>query len=180
MTLTVSVVGPGGYFRRERIASMPAMRIASPERRWRATAAPLIAGWIGWVISGSLRLGVHAGPPPVVPLIPRFVVTCLAVTIGLGLAVLILRTHLTVDDEGPADHRLVRVIRVPWQLVAGFEVDRPGWLWGGFCVAVICRDGSTMDLMSTRAYSRVPSAHHLDELTRIRWSLEDAAARHDR
>jgi len=159
---------------------MPSMRIASPERRWRATVAPLIAGWIGWVISGSLRLGVHRGTPAEVPLTPRIIVTCLAVTVGIGLAVLILRTHLTVNDDGLADHRMFRVIHVPWQLVAGFEVDRPGWLWGGFCVAVVCRDQSTIDLLSTRAYSRVPSAHHLDELTRIRWSLEDAADRHAR
>jgi hypothetical protein len=156
------------------------MRIASPERRWRATVVPLVAGWIGWVISGSLRLGVHSRAPAEVPLTPRIIVTCLAVSIGIGLAVLILRTHLTVSDEGLADHRMFRVIRVPWQLIAGFEVDRPGCLWGGFCVAVACHDRSTIDLLSTRAYSRIPSAHHLDELTRIRWSLEDAAARHAR
>ena len=157
---------------------MPSMRIASPERRWRAAAAPPIAGWIGWVISGSLRLGLRPGTPPQVPLTPRVIVTCLAVAVGLGLAVLILRTHLTVSDEGLADCRMFRVVRVPWQVIAGFEVDRPSALWGGFCVAVACRDGSRIDLMSTRAYSRVPSAQHLDELTRICWSLEEAATKH--
>ena len=95
--------------------------------------------------------------------------------VGLGLAVLIMRTHLTVSDQGLADHRMFRVVRVPWQLIAGFEVNRPGALWGGFCVAAACRDGATIDLMSTRAYSRVPSARHLDELQRICWSLEEAA-----
>jgi len=51
--------------------------------------------------------------------------------VGLCVAVLIMRTHLTVNDEGLADHRMFRVVRVPWQLIAGFEVDRPGALWGG-------------------------------------------------
>ena len=65
-------------------------------------------------------------------------------------------------------------------VIAGFEVDRPGALWGGFCVVAVCRDGSTIDLMATRAYSRVPSARHLDELRRICWTLEDAATKHAR
>ncbi|HUZ54643.1 MAG TPA: hypothetical protein VMU94_19220 [Streptosporangiaceae bacterium] len=157
---------------------MPSMRIASPERRWRAAVAPLIAGWIGWILSGSVRLGLRPGTPPEVPLTPRIIASCLAVAVGLCLAALIMRSHLTVSDEGLADHRMFRVVRVPWHFVTGFEVDRPGSLWGGFCVAVVCRDGSTIDLMSTRAYSRVPSARHLDELRRICWSLEDAATKH--
>ena len=157
---------------------MTTMRVTSPERRWRAAAAPLITGWIGWLISGSLRLGLRPGPPPQVPLTPRIIVTCVAVAVGTGLAALILRTHLTVSDAGLADHRMFRVVRVPWPLVTGFKVDRPGSLWGGYCVTVVCRDGSTVDLMSTRAYSRVPSAQHLDELTRICWSLEEAASKH--
>jgi hypothetical protein len=101
---------------------MPDIRIASPERRWKATAAPLIAAWIGWVISGPLGLGSHPGTPPVLPLTPRLIVTCLALTIGIGLAVLILLTHLTVTDDGLADHRMFRVIRVPWHLVARPDV----------------------------------------------------------
>lgn len=103
--------------------------------------------------------------------------TCLAALIGLGLAVLILGTHLTVNAEGLADHRMFRVVRVPWQTITGFEVGRPRALWGGFCVIAVCQNGATIDLMSTRAYSRVPSAQHLDELTRICWSLEEAAAK---
>jgi hypothetical protein len=118
------------------------------------------------------------GTPPGVPLTPRVIVSCLAVAVGLGLAALIMRSHLSVNDEGLADHRMFRVVRVPWQLVTGFKVDRPSSLWGGFCVIVVCRDGATIDLMSTRAYSRVPSARHLDELHRICWSLEDAATKH--
>jgi hypothetical protein len=60
-------------------------------------------------------------------------------------------------------------------LAGGFEVNRPRALWGGFCVTAACRDDATIDLMFTRAYSRVPSARHLDELQRICWSLEEAA-----
>lgn len=154
---------------------MPSMRITSPERWWRAAAAPLVAGWIGWVLSGSFRLGLRASTSPELPLTARINVSCIAVGVGLGLAALIMRTHLTVSDEGLADHRMFRVVRVPWQLIAGFEVNRPRALWGGFCITAACRDGATIDLMSTRAYSRVPSARHLDELQRICWSLEEAA-----
>lgn len=103
--------------------------------------------------------------------------TCLAVAIGLGVAALIMRTHLAVSEDGLADHRMFRVVHVPWRMITGFDVGRPRALWGGICVLVMCRDGTTIDLMATRAYSRVPSAQHLDELTRIRWSLEDAAAK---
>ncbi len=99
----------------------------------------------------------------------------LAVATGLGLAVQIMRAHLTVNDEGLADHRVLRVVPVPWALVTGFKVGRPGAWWGGFCVIADCRGGATVDLMSTRAYSRLPSSRHLDELQRICWSLEEAA-----
>jgi PH (Pleckstrin Homology) domain-containing protein len=156
------------------------MLIASPERRWRAAAAPLIAGLLTWVLAGTLRLGHRPGSAPGIPLAARIIVTCLAVALGLGAAVLIMRTHLAVSDDGLADHRVFRVVRVPWPIVTGFEVARPHALWGGFCVAAICSDGTTVDLMATRAYSRVPSAHHLDELTRICWSLEEAAAKRQR
>jgi len=105
------------------------------------------------------------------------IVICGGVVIGLALAVLILRTRLVVADEGLADHRVFRVIRIPWEEVAAFDIGRPKALWGGFCVTVICRNGTTIDLMSTRAYSRVPSAGHVDELYRISWTLEEAARR---
>jgi hypothetical protein len=144
---------------------VPSMRIASPERWWRAGSAPLFAGLLGW-----------AGLPRAVAPSGRIIVTCLAVAAGLYLAARIMRTHLTVGVDGLADHRMFRVVRVPWQQISGFEVDRPRALWGGFCVTAVYRDGTTVDLMSTRAYSRVPSARHLDELHRICRSLEEAAA----
>ena len=160
----------------ERKSPVPGMRMTSPERRWRAATAPLVAGLIGWTLAGSFQPGPRPGAAPGLPLTARIIVTCLAVAVGLCLAVLIMRTHLAVNDEGLADHRMFRVVRVPWQMITRFEVGRPGGLWGGFCVAAVCRDRTTIDLMATRAYSRVPSAQHLDELTRICWSLEEAAA----
>lgn len=150
------------------------MRIASPERWWRAVLAPLIAGGAGWYLAGSFRLGLHAGTSRPLPTAARIAVTGAALAAGAILAVLTARAHLQVDEEGLADHRVFTVRRVPWQQVAGFEVGRPGALWGGFCVIADRRDGTTVDLMSTRAYSRLPSARHIDELQRICWSLEAA------
>jgi hypothetical protein len=155
---------------------VPSMRIASPEKRWRAASAPLIAAALGWLVTGSVRLGIRSGTSPGLPVTDRSIVTSAAVAIGLWLAVLILRTHLTVSDEGLADHRMFRVVWVPWQEITEFAVRRPRGLWGGYCVSTVCRDGVTIDLMSTRAYSRVPSARHVDELHRICWTLEEAAA----
>jgi hypothetical protein len=141
---------------------MPSQRFVSPERWWRAISAALIAGWLGYGLSRS-----GAG-------IAGLVLCWLVVAAGLCLAALIVRTHLTVSDEGLADHRLLKVVRVPWQWVAGFEVKRPGSVWDGYCVSVACRDGGTVDLLSTRTYSRIPSARHLDEVRRICGSLEEA------
>jgi len=157
---------------------VPELRFASPERRWRAASAPLIAALVGWLASGSIRLSRGAAPPLVLPLTGRVVFTCVAVTAGTAVAVLIMRTHLSVAPEGLADHRLFRTVCVPWPLITGFDIGRPGGPWGGMCLRAVCRDDETVDLLSTRAYSRVPSAWHLDQLERIRWSLEDAAKRY--
>jgi len=100
--------------------------------------------------------------------------------IGLWLAVLTSRTHLAVSDEGLTDYRIFRVVRVPWHLIDRFEVSHPQDLWGGYCVSAACRDGTTIDLMSTRAYSRLPSGRHVDELHRICWTLEEAGRRSQR
>jgi hypothetical protein len=101
-----------------------------------------------------------------------------AVAIGLGLAGLIVRTRLVLSNGGLADHRIFRVIETPWQEITGFEVNRPQGLWGGLCVAAVLRDGTTADLLATRAYSRIPSARHVDELYRISWTLEQAAGQY--
>jgi hypothetical protein len=155
----------------------PGTQIASPERWLRAASAPVLMAGAGWVVAASVRLGFRGGASPRLPTAGTILVTCLAAAAGLGLAVLILRTHLTVGAEGLADHRMFRVVRVPWHVIAGFEVSRPRGPWGGYCVSAVCGDGETIDLMSTRAYSRVPSARHVDELHRICWTLEEAAAR---
>lgn len=149
--------------------------IASPERRWRALSAPLIAGVIGWILATSFHLGVRPATSPGLPMAAKLILTCSAFAIGLGLAVLIMRTRLMVTSAGLADHRIVRVVRIPWEQIAGFEIGRPKALWGGYCVIAVCHDGASIDLMSTRAYSRVPSARHVDELHRISWTLEQAA-----
>jgi hypothetical protein len=154
---------------------VPSTRIASPERRWRALAALVIGALAGWVVSGSIHLGVRPAISPGLPLGARVGIIGAGAAIGVWLGILVLRTHLAVSDDGVADHRMLRVVRVPWPVIAGFEVGRPGGLWGGYCVCAVCRDGTTIDLMSTRAYSRVPSAQHLDELHRICWTLDEAA-----
>jgi hypothetical protein len=130
---------------------------------------------IGWILADGLRLGLRPGTSPGLPLAARIIVICSAAVIGLGVAVLIMRTHLEVSPDGLADHRILRVIRIPREDIAAFEIDRPKGLWGGFCVTVVLRNGATVDLMSTRAYSRIPSGRHVDELYRISWTLEQAA-----
>ena len=105
----------------------------------------------------------------------KIIVICSSAVIGLGFAALIMRTHLEVATDGLADHRIFRVIRIPWEQIAAFEIERPQGLWGGFCVTAVSANGTTTDLMATRAYSRIPSARHVDELYRISWTLEQAA-----
>jgi hypothetical protein len=153
---------------------VPSFRIASPERWAKAAAAPGIAGVAGWLVAGSVHLGLRPGTAPALPQAVRIGVTCAAVATGAWLAIRILREHLTVSDHGLLDQRILRVIQVPWDLIAQFEVGHPAGLWGGYCVSAVCRDGATIDLMSTRAYSRIPSARHLDELHRICWTLNEA------
>jgi hypothetical protein len=139
------------------------LRIVSPERRWRAAFMVVLAAWFGW------RAFHYAGPVHYLGPITG----CVLPASLLILVIPIMRTCLVVTDEGVTDRRVVRTVRVPWREIAGFRVERPGGLWGGFCVAAVCRDGAHIDLLSTRAYSRVPSARHLDELQRICWTLEE-------
>ncbi|MBO0823350.1 MAG: hypothetical protein J2P27_05765, partial [Actinobacteria bacterium] len=161
--------------RMSRLPNVPTC-LASPERRWRALSAPLIAGALGWILSTSIHLGVRPANSPGLPLAARLILICGALVFGLVLAVLIMRTRLIVSSDGLTDHRIVRVIQIPWDKIAGFEIGRPSALWGGMCVQAVCHDGATIDLMSTRAYSRIASARHVDELHRISWTLEQAAS----
>jgi hypothetical protein len=156
---------------------VPEIRIASPERWWRAATAPVIAAGAGWFAARSVRLGTRPGNAPGLPTAYAIVLTGLAVAVGLLLAVLIMRSHLSVGDDGVADYRMLRVVKVPWHEITGFEVSRPRGPWGGYCVSAVRGDGERIDLLSTRAYSRIPSARHVDELHRICWTLEEAAAR---
>jgi hypothetical protein len=144
-------------------------RIISPERRWRATSLVLLAAWVIW------RTVRYAGPPHLAGLI----VGSLVAAALLGFVVPVMRTCLIVSDEDLTDRRAVRKVRVAWRQVAGFHVARPGALWGGFCVVADCRDGTHVDFLSVRAYSRAPSSRHLDELQRICWTLEERLATRD-
>ena len=95
---------------------MPTFRFVSPERRWGAAFMVLPAAWFGW------RTFELFGP----------VAGALEAAGLLSLAVPIMRTCLIVTDEGVIDRRAVRTVRVPWQQIAEFRVQRPGGLWGGF------------------------------------------------
>jgi hypothetical protein len=117
----------------------------------------VVAAWFGW------RAYRDIGPAAGV-LIGAAVACC---------AVPIMRECLTVTDDALVDRRAVRVVKLAWDQVAGFRVARPGALWGGFCVVADRLDGTHVDLLSTRAYTRAPSAQHLDELQRLCWTLEE-------
>ncbi len=126
----------------------------------------LLAAWFAWRAfnaSGSVRDAVT-------------VVGCLVAAGLLGFVAPVMRTCLIVTDEGVVDRRAIRTVRVAWRQIAEFRVARPGGLWGGFCVVADCQDGSQIDLLSTRAYSRAPFSGHLDDLQRICWTLEDRLA----
>lgn len=143
---------------------MTSMRIVSPERSWRAGASVVAGAVAGWYVASR--------SPSATALAMGFAV----VAASVFLAGLIARSHLEVTDQGLTDRRTFRIVRLPWDDIVEFGVGRPGGPWGGFCVIAICRDRSSVDLLSTRAYSRLPSAHHLDELHRICWTLEERAA----
>ena len=127
---------------------MSALRFVSPEREWRAGLLMVPGVWLGWALYHFF--GIAAG--------------CVAGAVLLSLAVLTMRTSLTVTGEELIDHRAVRTARVPWPEIAGFRVGRPGGLWDGYCVVAARHDGTEVDLLSTRVYSRAPSARHLDDL----------------
>jgi hypothetical protein len=132
----------------------------SPERRWRAAFMVPVAAFFGWWAF------VHLGP----------VAGALVAAGLLGFVIPIMRSCLIADDDGLADRRAIRTVRVPWRQVAEFRVERPGGIWGGFCVVAVRSDGTQVDLLSTRAYSRAPSSSHLDELLRLCWTLEERLA----
>jgi hypothetical protein len=93
-----------------------------------------VAAFFGW------RAFVHLGP----------VAGALVAAGLLGFVIPIMRSCLIADDDGLADRRAIRTVRVPWRLVAEFRVERPGGIWGGFCVVAARRDGTQVDLLSTR------------------------------
>lgn len=137
------------------------MAFCSPERSWRVAACVLLATGALWQF--AVRDGSAAG----------IVLGCI---LAAGLLVAgwrVSRSRLVADTRGMTDYRLIRIVRVSWDDVAGFEVARPGGPWGGFCVRVTRRAGGTVDLLSTRGYALVPSAASYDEIHRMMWTLED-------
>jgi hypothetical protein len=140
-----------------REVQVPVLRFVSPERRWRAAFMVLPAAFFGWRV--YLHFGLFAG--------------CLVAAVIATFAVPIMGTCLIVTAEGLSERRLLRTVQVPWGRISELRVGRPGGLWGGMCVVAECSDGGQVDLLSTRAYTRVPSAHHVDELHQICWTLEE-------
>jgi hypothetical protein len=143
------------------VGALTTRRFVSPERRWRAGASVLLAGWVAW------RLLVR--PLPMAGSVAGWVIAAALVV----LAALTLRTHLVADEFGVTDHRVFRVVRVPWARIEDFVVARPGGLWGGFCVVALCPGDSKVDLLATRVYSRIPSAKHMDEAERVASCLQE-------
>ena len=139
---------------------MAAFRFVSPERNWRAGLLLVPGVWFGWAVYRFF--GIAASGVVGVAL--------------LNLALLTLRTSLTVTGDELIDRRAVRTVRVPWPRIAEFRVQRPGGLWDGFCVVAACHDGTEVDLLSTRVYSRSPSGRHLEELAQTCQALRGLLA----
>ena len=142
---------------------VPTLRFVSPERHWRAASLVLLAAFLAW------RAARYAGPDHAAVL----VVAGLAAAMLLGFVIPVMRSCLLVTEAGLTDRRAIRTVALAWPQIAGFQVTRPGGLWGGFCIVADCRDGTHVHLLSVRAYSRAPSSSHLDDLTRMCWTLED-------
>jgi hypothetical protein len=151
------------------------IRIASPERKMRVVATPLAFGIIGWALAASIHLGIRPAESPGLGLEVKVIITTAAVAIGSWLGQRILRTHLIVSDDGITDVRIFTSVNISWNEASEFDIGRPGGLHGGLCVIVTRPDGATIDLLSTRAYSIIPSARHVDELHRIVWTLQESA-----
>jgi len=60
----------------------------------------------------------------------------------LGFVIPIMRSCLIANGEELTDRRAIRTVRVPWRQIAGFRVERPGGIWGGFCVVAARTDGT--------------------------------------
>lgn len=112
-------------------------------------------------------------------------VVLLLVSLDLGSALLLLAgatvvgvawrswfTYVLASADGVCNVGLLRTQRLRWEDIVGFDVARPGALWGGFCVRALLRDDTEHDLLSLRAYSRVASLTDYGELYRQAWALE--------
>ncbi|MHB1430584.1 MAG: hypothetical protein ACYCVZ_00490 [Streptosporangiaceae bacterium] len=142
---------------------MPIIEFVSPERYWRAGSVVLVAVLLGW------RAAAYAGPDRAA----MSLLGGLIAVVTLGFVGPALRARFVATDAMLIDRRAFRTVRLAWDQVAEFEVRRPGGIWGGYCVVAECRNGRQVDFLATMAFSRAPSARHLDELHRLCWTLED-------
>jgi hypothetical protein len=118
----------------------------------------LLAAWYFAVRHGSVA-GVLVG--------------CVLAAALLAVAWRVLGARLVADSQGLTDYRAIRIVRVRWEDVAGFEVARPAGPWGGVCVRSIQRAGEPVDLLATRGYSLLPSRSSYDEVHRMMWTLTE-------
>jgi hypothetical protein len=105
-------VCPGGIRIMISGATCAPTSIASPERRWRAAAAPLIAGVVGWVVAESVRLGARPGTSPELTPTAIFIVICGAVVPCGGAAGLGGRQHSRVARRSRRPEAYISIISI--------------------------------------------------------------------
>ena len=154
------------------------LSLASPERGYR------VAFWLALAVLfgvGAAWPGAALWPLPILRAVYPGVRVLLAVVALLALVTgrLSWRAWVIADSEGVLDVGPLRRRRLAWPAISGFDVDRPGGLWGGYCVRALREDGGHVDLLGLRAYVRVPSVRHFDELHRLAWLLDGVRAAQD-
>lgn len=132
-------------------------------------------GRLRGAVLGCLGLGLLIGA---VSSSPGSALLQVVVAVGcFVVAARMWRTRVVADDTGVTDVRLFRTRLLPWTALTGFDVNRPGGLYAGFCVRAL-DDDTEHDLLGVRAYSRLPVLDAYGELSRIAWTLEDLRQRH--
>jgi hypothetical protein len=146
-------------------AQRTVVSLHSPERRWRVALCGLatLGAVLQLVVPHRSALEDLAG------------VALAVVFVTLGWRSSLTRT--TADSGFLTDHRAFRTRQIEWPQVLDLVVGRPGGLWGGYCIRAVLRDGGELDLLSTRAYSLLPSRVNYDEIHRMIWTLQEARSK---